>query len=146
MKKEIIINSTEYDTRIAMLEDGRLVELLAEQPDAERMVGDIYIGKIQTVLPGMQAAFVDIGMEKADYLHSSDIGKTGRGHFESEDVDEEESPRTFWTKIAELRNRKTTKREVRVDFNSGSYIPALRVIRYHEMINYSPSHLREPNG
>ena len=93
-----------------MLEDGRLVELQVEQPDTERMVGDIYIGKIQTVLPGMQAAFVDIGMEKAAYLHSSDIGKTGRGRYESEDVDEEESPAEIVRKRRYVGIEKVLKR------------------------------------
>ena len=92
MKKEIIINSTEYDTRVAIMEDGKLVELQVERPDADRMVGDIYKCKIKTVLPGMQAAFVDIGMEKAAYLHSSDIRKDYKGRYDSEDVEEEESP------------------------------------------------------
>jgi len=92
VKKEIIINSTEYDTRVAIMEDGKLVELQVERPDADRMVGDIYKCKIKTVLPGMQAAFVDIGMEKAAYLHSSDIRKDYKGRYDSEDVEEEESP------------------------------------------------------
>ncbi|MBU0754575.1 MAG: hypothetical protein KJ645_05515, partial [Planctomycetes bacterium] len=92
MKKEIIVNTTEYETRIAVLEDGKMVELQVERPDTDRMVGDIYIGKIQTVLPGMQAAFVDIGMGKAAYLHSSDIGRTDRGRYDSEVIEEEESP------------------------------------------------------
>ncbi len=92
MKKEIIINSTEFETRVAILEDGKLVELQVERPDSDRMVGDIYKGKIKTVLPGMQAAFVDIGMEKAAYLHSSDIRKEFRGRYDSEDVEEEEAP------------------------------------------------------
>lgn len=92
MKKEILINSTEYETRVAILEDDQLVELQVERSDTERMVGDIYKGKIKTVLPGMQAAFVDIGMEKAAYLHSSDIGKVSKGRWNSEDFDDEESP------------------------------------------------------
>ncbi len=93
MKKEILVNSTEFETRVAMLEDGRLVELQVERSDTDRMVGDIYKGIIRTVLPGMQAAFVDIGMPKAAYLHSSDIGKDYSHHrYESEDVEEEESP------------------------------------------------------
>ncbi len=75
MKKEIVINSTEYETRVAIIEDGLLVELQVERPDAERMVGDIYKGRVNSVLPGMQAAFVDIGYEKGAYLHSSDVGK-----------------------------------------------------------------------
>ncbi|MFH1372486.1 MAG: Rne/Rng family ribonuclease [bacterium] len=92
MKKEILINSTDYETRVAILEENRLVELQVERPDAERMVGDIYKGIIRTVLPGMQAAFVDIGLPRAAYLHSSDIGKEYDHHFDSESVEEEEAP------------------------------------------------------
>ena len=88
MKKEILINSTEYETRVAILEDEKLVELQVEKTDVDRMVGDIYKGVIKTVLPGMQAAFVDIGWEKAAYLHSSDIGKDYGDSFD----DEEETP------------------------------------------------------
>jgi ribonuclease G len=91
VKKEIVINSTEFETRLAILEDDQLVELQAEKADAERMVGDIYKGRIKTVLPGMQAAFVDIGMEKAAYLHSSDIGRDYGRQYDSEEI-EEESP------------------------------------------------------
>jgi ribonuclease G len=93
MKKEILINSTEYETRVAILEDNQLVELQVERPETERMVGDIYKGIIRTVLPGMQAAFVDIGLPRAAYLHSSDIGKDYGRHYDSEDFeDEEEAP------------------------------------------------------
>jgi len=92
VKKEILINSTEYEKRVAILEDDKLVELQVERAETDRMVGDIYKGKIKTVLPGMQAAFVDIGMEKAAYLHSSDIGKVYSRHYDSEDIEEEESP------------------------------------------------------
>ncbi len=73
MKKEIIINSTSYETRIAILEDNKLVELFVERPEHERMVGDIYKGKVSTVLPGMMAAFIDIGLEQNAFLHFSDI-------------------------------------------------------------------------
>lgn len=91
MKKEIIISTTEFESRMAILEDDRLVELQVEKAGADRMVGDIYKGKIKTVLPGMQAAFVDIGMERAAYLHSSDIGKLDRSRYDADD-DEEEAP------------------------------------------------------
>jgi ribonuclease G len=90
MKKEILINSHEYETRVAILEDDRLVELYVERPQSERLVGNIYKGKIKTVLPGMQAAFIDIGMEKAAFLHASDIGDLTSTHeYDSEFVDEE---------------------------------------------------------
>ena len=74
MQKDIIINVSEYETRLAVLEDLKLVELLVERPEAERIVGDIYKGKVKSVLPGMQAAFVDVGLEKTAFLHFSDIG------------------------------------------------------------------------
>ena len=78
MQKDIIINASEYETRLAVLEDLKLVELLVERPEAERIVGDIYKGKVKSVLPGMQAAFVDVGLEKTAFLHFSDIGDSKR--------------------------------------------------------------------
>jgi ribonuclease G len=69
---EIFVNVTDYETRIAVMEQGRLVELLVERPEKERVVGNIYKGTVTAVLPGIQAAFVDIGLEKAGFLHFSD--------------------------------------------------------------------------
>ncbi len=74
MQKDIIINVSEYETRLAILEDLKLVELLVERPEKERMVGDIYQGVVKAVLPGMQAAFLDIGLDKSAFLHFSDMG------------------------------------------------------------------------
>ncbi|MEA3245366.1 MAG: Rne/Rng family ribonuclease [Gemmatimonadota bacterium] len=73
MKREILISGTQREIRVAILEDDQLVELLVERPEARRMVGDIYLGKVEAVLPGIQAAFVDIGTEKSAFLHSSDL-------------------------------------------------------------------------
>jgi len=92
VKKEIVINSTEYETRVAILEDDHIVELQTERAGSDRMVGDIYKGKISSVLPGMQAAFVEIGMERAAYLHSSDIGKVYTDGYASVEYDDEEAP------------------------------------------------------
>jgi ribonuclease G len=82
MKREILMNTTSLETRVAILEDDVLVELMVDRPDSARIVGDIYLGKVEAVLPGIQAAFVDIGTEKAAFLHVSDIA--------SEDDDGEE--------------------------------------------------------
>lgn len=91
MKKELLVNSTEYETRVALLEDGKLVELMSVRRDEQRIVGNIYKGVIKTVLPGMQAAFIDIGLEgKAAYLHSSDIGK--QYDRDDDDDEDEENP------------------------------------------------------
>jgi ribonuclease G len=73
MKREILITATPQETRVAILEDDVLAELMVDRPDAERLVGDIYIGQVQAVLPGIQAAFVDIGTDKAAFLHVSDV-------------------------------------------------------------------------
>ncbi len=82
LKREILISGAPRETRVAILEDDRLVELLVDRPDARRSVGDIYLGRVEAVLPGIQAAFVDIGAEKSAFLHASDL-------IESEDEDEE---------------------------------------------------------
>jgi ribonuclease G len=73
VKREILMNTTARETRVAILEDGVLVELMVDRPDAARMVGDVYKGRVEAVLPGIQAAFVDIGTEKAAFLHVSDV-------------------------------------------------------------------------
>ena len=73
MKQEIFINSTQQETRIAIMEDGVLAEFLLERKQERGIAGNIYKGKVSRVLPGMQAAFVDIGMEKAAFLHASDF-------------------------------------------------------------------------
>ena len=73
MKREILINAAPRETRVAIIEDDQLVELLVDRPEARRMVGDIYLGKVEAVLPGIQAAFVDIGTEKSAFLHASDL-------------------------------------------------------------------------
>src|SRR6476661_4223029 len=73
MKREILINATPRETRVGIIEDDQLVELLVDRPEARRMVGDIYLGRVEAVLPGIQAAFVDIGTEKSAFLHASDL-------------------------------------------------------------------------
>lgn len=76
MKKEIIINVTATEIRIAITEDNRLAELYVESPEKERLVGDIYLGRVARVMPGIRAAFIDIGHKQDAFLHFSDIGNT----------------------------------------------------------------------
>jgi len=73
VKREILISSGPRETRVAILEDDRLAELMVDRPDRRRIVGDIYLGRVDAVLPGIQAAFVDIGLEKSAFLHASDL-------------------------------------------------------------------------
>jgi len=86
LKREILINGSQRETRVAILEDDRLVELLVDRPDHRRTVGDIYLGRVEAVLPGIQAAFVDIGQEKSAFLHASDLLEP------DEDEEPEEEP------------------------------------------------------
>ena len=74
MQKEIVINSTSSQTRVAITEDGKLVDFFVDHPEKRRMVGNIYLGKVARVLPGIRAAFIDIGMKHDGFLHFSDIG------------------------------------------------------------------------
>jgi ribonuclease G len=85
VKREILMNTTARETRVAILEDDVLVELMVDRPDAGRMVGDIFKGKVEAVLPGIQAAFVDIGTEKAAFLHVSDVALEEDGDGEDDD-------------------------------------------------------------
>ncbi len=90
MKREILINAGSRETRVAILEDEKLVELLVDRPDNRRMVGDIYLGRVEAVLPGIQAAFVDIGTEKSAFLHASDLVRESAEEAEEEDEDDED--------------------------------------------------------
>ena len=70
---EILINVTPQETRVAMLEQGVVQELHVERTSARGLVGNIYLGRVARVLPGMQSAFIEIGLERAAFLHVADI-------------------------------------------------------------------------
>ncbi len=72
--EEILINITPQETRVALVENGVLVEVHIERNDAKGIVGNIYKGKVVRVLPGMQAAFVEIGLDRTAFLHARDVG------------------------------------------------------------------------
>jgi ribonuclease G len=73
MTEEILINVTPQETRVAVLEYGVTQELHIERASAHGLVGNVYMGRVIRVLPGMQSAFVDIGGERAAFLHVADI-------------------------------------------------------------------------
>lgn len=79
------MSATPQESWVALMEDKQLVELMLDRPDQSRLVGDIYLGKVEAVLPGIQAAFVDIGTDKAGFLHVSDV------NFDEEDVDDDDN-------------------------------------------------------
>src|SRR4051812_37625613 len=73
MSTELIINASLPETRISLMENGEIQELLIERASGRGIVGNIYKGRVTRVLPGMQAAFVDIGLEKAAFLYVDDV-------------------------------------------------------------------------
>jgi len=90
MFREIVVNAEPGETRLAIIEDASLVEFFAERETERRRVGEIYKGRVNKVLPGMEAAFVDIGLPKAAFLHTSDM-LTSMLDFESFDLEDEEA-------------------------------------------------------
>ncbi|MCD6042132.1 MAG: ribonuclease, partial [Burkholderiales bacterium] len=73
MSEEILINVTPRETRVAVTSTGVVQELLIERAASRGLVGNIYMGRVARVLPGMQSAFVEIGLERAAFLHVADI-------------------------------------------------------------------------
>ncbi|MBS0228692.1 MAG: ribonuclease G [Proteobacteria bacterium] len=73
MSEELLVNVTPRETRVAVVENGMLQELHTERGSQRGVVGNIYKGKVQRVMPGMQAAFVDIGLDRAAFLHANDV-------------------------------------------------------------------------
>ncbi len=73
MSEEILINSTPNETRVAMVENGMLQEVLIERNRRSSIVGNIYIGRVEKILPGLQAAFVNIGQSRSAFMHVTDV-------------------------------------------------------------------------
>src|SRR5471030_3020776 len=73
MSREIVINATKHESRIAVLDEGQVVELWIERTRHRTVVGNIYKGRVTKVLPGMQSAFVDLGLERDAFLYVSDV-------------------------------------------------------------------------
>ena len=87
MSKELLISSTSLETRLAILEDDQVTEIFIERAKNRRILGNIYKGKVTRVLPGMQAAFVNIGLPRDTFLYVSDFSEDFEeyeAHFENE--------------------------------------------------------------
>ena len=129
MKREILINGSQRETRVAILEDDRLVELLVDRPDHRRTVGDIYLGRVEAVLPGIQAAFVDIGQEKSAFLHASDLLEPDEDEEpadEAEDEPDEELEAEPPDPAAEASRWRRGPAERKPDWRGGTRPPAAR--------------------
>src|ERR1700741_1647359 len=82
MQQDILVNWSPQETRVAIVENGAVQELHVERTLERGLVGNIYAGRVARVLPGMQSAFIDIGLERAAFLHVADVhvaGGTSRG-------------------------------------------------------------------
>lgn len=90
--RKIIINDMPHETRVALVEDGNIVELFIERQGLSDNTGNIYKGRVQRVLPGMQAAFVDIGLQQAAFLYVNDILTDNYKDLESVFIENEETP------------------------------------------------------
>jgi len=86
MSEEILINMTPQETRVAVLENGILQELYIERTRKRGLVGNVYKGRVSRILPGMQAAFVDVGLERTAFLHASDIAVEGDSRDETPQI------------------------------------------------------------
>ncbi|NTU53769.1 MAG: ribonuclease E/G [Chlorobiaceae bacterium] len=121
VKKQLLMNKTGDEIQVALVEEGRLAELIIERPESMRSIGDIYLGRVHKVVEGLKAAFVDIGQKSDGFLHFSDVGTTsddyralieddddeegggdeGDADEDEEDVNENGSARGASTKIKE---------------------------------------------
>ena len=87
MSKELVISANRHETKVAILEDDQLVEVFFQRANEYSLAGSIHKGRVTRVLPGMQSAFVDLGLERDTFLYVSDFFE------ESEDVDRLPEPR-----------------------------------------------------
>ena len=92
MNEEVLINVTPLETRVAVAGSGVVQELLIERAASRGLVGNIYMGRVARVLPGMQSAFLEIGLERAAFLHVADIWKNREAPRPIEDILAEGEP------------------------------------------------------
>jgi ribonuclease G len=99
--RQILIDRNPFETRLALVQEGRLVEFYVERPKERGITGNVYKGRVARVLPGMQAAFIEIGLERTAFLHVSDIREAFEDLDEGE-AREEERPAAAQTRIQDV--------------------------------------------
>ena len=114
MKREIIINVERLETRVAVMEDGRLEEFMVEHPEEERLVGSVFKGRVQNLENDLQAAFVDIGLKKNAFLHYWDMTPDADALLDDDDERERrqknDSKKGGGRKAARLSDEEVAKR------------------------------------
>lgn len=141
MSKKIIINITKEESRVAVLQNDSVTELYTDRAREKGIIGNIYKGKVIRVLPGMQAAFVDIGLEKAAFLYVADIYKNNLQDGSDTDDAEEETPDIEEEEVIEDENESTSFTKYRV---RKPYKPISELIHTNEEIIVQVS--KEPLG
>ncbi len=101
MRKELLVNATPPETRVAVLEDGRVVEVMHERRGRQGLVGNVYLGRVHRVLPGIQAAFVSIGLDRDAFLYVEDAAAHS-ADLEPETAAAEQAPDTDRSRIDDL--------------------------------------------
>jgi ribonuclease G len=110
MKKEILINSSINEVRVAITEDGKLAEFFIEFPEKERIIGNIYLGKVNKIVTGINAAFVNIGFNQDAFLHFSDVDESLENNFILDEEDEEPNKKTNNKKLPAKEDNKKNKK------------------------------------
>ncbi len=149
MNKEIIISSSTTQNRVAITEDNNLVDFFVDHPEKARMVGDVHLGRVARVLPGIRAAFIDIGMKHDAFLHFSDIGERTealQGIFDDDDDDDEESPQqeVKTEPAAENANQPTLEIRKPADINSKHEYRERQTTKLHKGQEILIQILKEP--
>lgn len=117
--QELLVNTNNEKTNILLVENGKLIEKYEEQPEQERLEGNIYIGIIENVLPGMQAAFVNIGKEKNTFIHIRDVipkvsNETGNKNENFEKYDIKDYLKPKMPILVQIRKDSTNKKGARI--------------------------------
>ena len=121
-KREIIINAERLETRVAVMENGRLEEFMVEHPEEERLVGSVFKGRVQNLENDLQAAFVDIGLKKNAFLHYWDMTPDADALIDEEDGGEEEGDRRGRQQKGGRKSNRLSDEEIAKRFPPGSEI------------------------
>ena len=117
MKREIIINVEKLETRVAVLENGRLEEFMVEHPEEERLVGSVFKGRVQNLENDLQAAFIDIGLKKNAFLHYWDMTPDADAL-----LDDDDDPKDRKEKKGGRKSNRLSDAEIAKRFPPGSEI------------------------
>ena len=113
MSKELLVNATPPETRVALREDGRTVEVFHERRGRESLVGNVYLGRVHRVLPGMQAAFVAIGFDRDAFLYVEDAPPHPVDFEGAEEDDRKAPPRATTGRASTTSSRRASSSSCR---------------------------------